>query len=85
MSVLEGNDDRIYEDLQNKLEPKFLYEIVNQNLTALRVKKPKDMYRLLEEQTFVYSEEIVKILNVLIIKEKIAAKLINSKWQLESV
>ena len=28
MSVLEGNDDRIYEDLKNKLEPQFLLEII---------------------------------------------------------
>lgn len=29
MTVLEGNDDRLYEDLQNKIEPSFLIEIVN--------------------------------------------------------
>lgn len=28
MSVLEGNDDRIYEEIQNKLETKFLIEII---------------------------------------------------------
>lgn len=32
MSVLEGNDEKIYEDLQNKLEPRFLIDFVNQNL-----------------------------------------------------
>lgn len=28
MSVLEGNDERIYEEVQNKLEPRFLIDII---------------------------------------------------------
>lgn len=28
MSVLEGNDEKIYEDLQNKLESRFLIDFV---------------------------------------------------------
>jgi inositol 1,4,5-triphosphate receptor type 1/inositol 1,4,5-triphosphate receptor type 3 len=67
MSVLEGNDERIYEDVQNKLEPRFLIEIIKQNLEALEVTSARDMRRLLDLQEEIFSEEIVKILNVLVI------------------
>lgn len=47
MSVLEGDDDKIYEDLQTKLEPRFLVEIIKQNLKSLKVETVSDMLRLL--------------------------------------
>ena len=82
MSVLEGNDDRIYEDLQNKLEPKFLIDIVKRNLEVLQVEDVTDMKKLLELQEETFSEEILKILNVLVIKQKIQHyyKIEDSKW-----
>lgn len=42
------------------------------------------MQSLLENQSCVFSDEIVKILNVIIIREKIAAKCSNHKWQMDA-
>jgi inositol 1,4,5-triphosphate receptor type 1/inositol 1,4,5-triphosphate receptor type 3 len=47
MSVLEGNDEKIYEDLQNKLESRFLIDFIKQNLEILQVKDANDMTKLL--------------------------------------
>jgi hypothetical protein len=49
MSVLEGNDERIYEEIQNKLEPRFLVDIIKQNLEALGVTNVRELNILLEE------------------------------------
>jgi len=37
MSVLEGNEDLIYKDLQNKLEISFLMDFLKSNLDILGV------------------------------------------------
>ncbi|CAK78094.1 unnamed protein product (macronuclear) [Paramecium tetraurelia] len=91
MSVLEGNDDRIQEDLQKKIDPKFLIEIVRQYLQNHnpKIQSKEDMEKALEEQSLQKydikldknneqdqqiqkkNDNIEKILNVLIIKEKI--------------
>ncbi|CAD8078308.1 unnamed protein product [Paramecium sonneborni] len=91
MSVLEGNDERIQEDLQKKIDPKFLIEIIKQYLqnNNPKIESKEDMEKALEEQSLQKNEKsqvkqseqdklilkkndnIEKILNVLIIKEKI--------------
>lgn len=43
ISVLEGNDEKIYDDLQNKLEPKFLIDFMEQNLQILHVDTAVEM------------------------------------------
>ncbi|KAM3129578.1 hypothetical protein pb186bvf_018329 [Paramecium bursaria] len=81
MSALEGNDEKIYEDLQNKLEPKFLQEIIMQNLDAMNIKTQHDLTQLLKTQKNKYSQNIQKILNVIIISEKLMSRKMNSIWQ----
>ncbi|CAD8065958.1 unnamed protein product [Paramecium primaurelia] len=91
MSVLEGNDERIQEDLQKKIDPKFLIEIIRQYLQNHnpQIQSKEDMEKALEEQSLQKydlklpkqseqnkkiqknNDNIEKILNVLIIKEKI--------------
>lgn len=68
MSVLEGNDEKIYEDLQHKLESRFLIDFIKQNLEILQVTNASDMVKLLNLQEEIFSDEIVKILNVIMIK-----------------
>ncbi|CAD8077595.1 unnamed protein product [Paramecium sonneborni] len=95
MSVLEGNDERIQEDLQKKIDPKFLIEIFKQYLQNHnpQIQRKEDMVKALEEQSLSktqnqeakqsYEDKQIqkkndditeKILNVLIIKEKIKFK-----------
>lgn len=50
MSVLEGNDEKIYEDLQNKLESRFLIDFINQNLEILQAKTEVNILKLLNLQ-----------------------------------
>ena len=39
MSVLEGNDEKIYEDIENKLDGQVFIEILKYNLEVLKVKE----------------------------------------------
>jgi hypothetical protein len=43
MSVLEGNEDLIYKDLQNKLEVSFLVDFLKSNLDILNVSNVGEM------------------------------------------
>jgi hypothetical protein len=45
MSVMEGNEDLIYKDLQNKLEISFLIDFLKSNLDILGVSSVVEMKR----------------------------------------
>lgn len=78
MSVLEGNDEKIYEDLQNKLETRFLIDIVKSNLLVLDSKTVESLSTNLQKESF--KQDITKAVNVLIIKKKIMCRAPTSKW-----
>ena len=39
LSVFEGNDEKIYEDIENKLDGQVFIEILKYNLEVLKVKE----------------------------------------------
>lgn len=56
ISVLEGNEDKIYQDLQNKLESQFLIDFLKSNLEVLGVYNANDMKQLLDNQDKIFSD-----------------------------
>jgi inositol 1,4,5-triphosphate receptor type 1/inositol 1,4,5-triphosphate receptor type 3 len=43
LSVLEGNEDKIYKDLENKLESQFLVDFLKSNLEGLGARSAIEM------------------------------------------
>ncbi|CAD8053653.1 unnamed protein product [Paramecium sonneborni] len=79
LSVLEGNEEKIYKDLSNKLEAQFLINFLQNNLESLNIQNSTDLEQILQLQDKVFDSDMQKILNVCIIQQQMTQHSDN-KW-----
>ncbi|KAM3147677.1 hypothetical protein pb186bvf_000005 [Paramecium bursaria] len=80
LSVLEGNNEKIFKDLENKLEAQFLVQFLEQNLISLGIRSEADFDLYLQQQDKIFNQDMLRILNVCIIKKKVHSFSNESKW-----
>ena len=83
LSIFEGDDKELLGDLDSKLDPNFLVHIFKRKLASIEVTSKKDLVKYLkaneidEENNLrtQFPDEIMDLLNILIIYEKLLERL----------
>ncbi|CAD8049274.1 unnamed protein product [Paramecium sonneborni] len=77
--VLEGNEEKIYKDIQNKLEASFLISFLSLSFEQLNIENINDLEIYLLQQDKIFNSDMLRILNVCIIEQKMASYQ-QSRW-----